>query len=231
MQTNYLGGVPRVSTERTALKRMISIGQPPLVHISKRIVIDGTKSRDWGHTGNLDVLRPGLLLGKATSGGKYSPSILGISQNAYTSGGTTITVTAAQAVEIARRVGTSGNLYYVGPPTAAGTVAVIGPIAFSAINTGTGAITTSTLGVNLIAGGFVCATDGTHLPVTVVGEDGGIKVTDETGTSADQDYYPPIAGGLQWGQLLPSGITDTSLIAWVKARLNDYCDFIYDNDF
>lgn len=183
-------------------------------------LISGTASRDSGNTGYLNVLRAGLLMGIISASGKYAPSILGISQNAYTSGGTEITVTAAQAVEIARRVGTSGNLRYVGPPSAAGTVAVISSIAFSAINTSTGVITTSTLGANLIAGGFVCATDGTHLPVTLTPPGTGKNVFDWTGAVQDIPFERmPIGGTIQSDQIIfwPS---DTSLRTWICDQLS-----------
>lgn len=179
-----------------------------------------SNSRDSGNTGYLSVLRPGLLMGKATSSGKYLPTILGISQNAYTSGGTTITVTAAQAVEIARRIGTSGNLTYVGPPSAAGTVAIISSVAFSAINTTTGAITVTSLGVNLIAGGFVCSTDGTHLPLTLIPPGAGMNVFDSLGNAQDTPYeHLPIGGTIESSQI-PYYPTDTSLIQWVKDQLS-----------
>lgn len=179
-----------------------------------------SNSRDSGNTGYVNVLRPGLLMGKQTSGGEYAPSILGISQNAYTSGGTTITVTAAQAVEIARRIGTSGNLTYVGPPSAAGTVAIISSVAFSAINTTTGAITVTSLGVNLIAGGFVCSTDGTHLPLTMIPPGSGVNVFDSLGNAQDTPFERlPIGGTIETSQI-PYYPTDTSLIQWVKDQLS-----------
>lgn len=179
-----------------------------------------SNSRDSGNTGYLSCLRAGLLMGKATSGGKYLPSILGISQNAYTSGGTTITVTAAQAVEIARRVGTSGNLTYVGPPAAAGTVAVISSVAFSAINTSTGAITVTSLGADLIAGGWVCSTDGTHIPLTLIPPGSGINVFDNFGNAQDTPFAQMPIGGTIDVASLPYWPTDTSLIQWVKDQLS-----------
>lgn len=170
-------------------------------------VIDGTNARDWSNTPYTYNLQPGLLMGKITSTpqngtssiGQYGATILGVSQNAYTSGGTSITVTAPQAVEIVRRIGTSGNLNYVGPPTTSGTNAVLGPIAFSAVNTTTGVITTSTLGANLIAGGFVTATDGSGVPNTFISddEDGqGRCVVDESLQVSISVPFPllPIAG-------------------------------------
>ncbi len=185
-------------------------------------IIDGANSRDSGNTGYLQVLRAGLLMGKASSGGKYRPSILGISQNAYTSGGTTITVTAAQAVEINRRIGASGNLTYIGPPSAAGTVAIISSVAYSAINTSTGAITVTSLGVNLIAGGFVCATDGTHLPLTFIPPGSGVDVFDQSlVTGIDVPFERmPIGGTIQSDQLLPAWPSDTSLQQWLCDQLS-----------
>lgn len=184
-------------------------------------LIDGANARDSGNTGYLNVLRPGLLMGKATSGGKYRPMILGVNQSAYTSGGTSLTVTAAQAVEINRRVGASGNLYHIGPPSAAGTVAILGPIAYSAINTSTGVITTSTLGANLIAGGFVCATDGTHLPLTFIPPGAGINVFDNLGNAQDTPYERlPIGGTIETTSQIPYWPTDTSLIQWLKDQLS-----------
>lgn len=183
-------------------------------------LIDGANSRDSGNTGYLNVLRPGLLMGKATSGGKYRPMILGVNQSAYTSGGTSLTVTAAQAVEIVRRVGSTGNLTYIGPPSAAGTVAIISSVAYSAVNTSTGVLTVTSLGANLIAGGLVCATDGTHLPLTMIPPGAGVNVYDSLGTAQDTPFERmPVGGTIEVAQI-PYWPTDTSLIQWMKDYLS-----------
>lgn len=183
-------------------------------------MIDGTKSRDSGNTGYLNVLRGGLIMGKITSGGKYAPMILGISQNAYTSGGTTITVTAAQAVEINRRIGASGNLTYIGPPTANGTNAIISSVAYSAINTSTGAITVTSLGVNLVAGALVVSTDGSGVPMTVIPPGAGINVFDSLGNAQDTPFERmPIGGTIEAGQL-PYWPTDTSIQQYLCDELS-----------
>lgn len=203
----------------------------PVLGLAGGKIIDGSKSRDPLNTGALSVLRPGVLMGKITASGKYAPSILGVTtgtnaQNgtAYTSGGTSIAVSAATAVEIARRVGTSGNLYFVGPPTASGTVAVLGPIAFSAINTTTGVITTATLGADLVIGSLVCAADGTHLPRTIIG-DGmggfGIPVVDPF-TQSDIDVpFPefPIGGTIISANII-NWPADASTKTWIFTKLN-----------
>lgn len=203
----------------------------PVLGLAGGKIIAGASSRDPLNTGALSVLRAGLLMGKITASGKYAPSILGVTtgtsaQNgtAYTSGGTSIAVSPATAVEIARRVGTSGNLYYVGPPSAAGTVAILGPIAFSAINTSTGIITTSTLGANLVIGSLVCAPDGTHLPLTIIG-DGmggfGIPVTDPmTGNDLDVPFPEFPVGGTLISANIINWPADASTKAWIFDKLN-----------
>lgn len=203
----------------------------PVLGLAGGKIIAGASSRDPLNTGAEHVLRAGVLMGKITASGKYAPSILGVTtgtgaQNgtAYTSGGTSIAVAPAVAVEIARRVGTSGNLYYVGPPSAAGTVAVLGPIAFSAINTTTGVITTATLGANLVIGSLVCAPDGTHIPMTIIG-DGfggfGVPVVDPmTNTSIDVPFPEfPIGGTLISANII-NWPADASTRTWIFDKLN-----------
>lgn len=193
-----------------------------------------SNSRDSGNTGYLNVLRPGLFMGKATSGGKYLPSFLGVNQSAYTSGGTSITVTAAQATEIVRRIGATGNLTYIGPPAAAGTVAIISSVAYSAVNTSTGVITVTSLGANLIAGGLVCSTDGTHLPLTMIPpRNAGINIFDPLGTAQDTPFEMMPVGGTIDVASLPYWPTDTSLITWLKNQLSasSYGKFVYSDSY
>ncbi len=85
-------------------------------------VIDGAESRDPDNTGDVNVLRPGLIMGKITSGGKYAPSILGIAGEALDGAETELTVAAGVVTELVRRVGSSGTFKLTGPDVAAGTV-------------------------------------------------------------------------------------------------------------
>jgi hypothetical protein len=228
--TTFSTGLPGVRTARTATQRRVLVTSEGSAYAPQSAVVNGALSRDTGHTGDLDILRCGMLMGRITTGGKLAPAVLGVTIGNYTSGGTSITVSAAEAVEIVRRVGSSGNLRYVGPPAAAGTVAVISSIAFSAVNTTTGVITVTSLGVNLFAGSFVCATDGSHLPVCVQGDEYGIKVTDQDGVNEDQPLAAALVGGyLDSSQLLPWP-ADASLRTWVMDRLRDSgCFFGYDH--
>lgn len=202
----------------------------PALWLAGGKIIDGSKSRDPLNTGAINILRPGLLMGKITASGKYAPSVFGVTtgtnaQNGtpYTSGGTSIAVSPATAVEIARRVGQSGNLTFTGPPSAAGTVAAITQ-AFSAINTTTGVITITSLGANLVIGSLVGPADGSQTPLTLIadGQNGfGLPVTDPM-TNADVDV--PFAEFPIGGTVISSNIinwpADTSTRAWIFNSLN-----------
>lgn len=225
-------GLPGVRGLKTATPRIVFRQVDLMGTLAQGRVIDGTKSRDSGNTGDTDRLRPGLLMGKVTSGGKLANSILGVLQSAYTSGGTELAVTPAQAVEIARRVGTSGTgtLKAIGPPSAAGTVAATS-ITFSAINTTTGVITVTSLGVNKIAGTYITAADGSETPITLIPDGWPIPVTDADGSSIDaQMPEVPVAGIIDPAQIVdwPS---DTSLIAWVKAALNAVGQYVFSDSY
>lgn len=196
--------------------------------------IDLAKTRDLTNVAQPLLLNPGLLMGLVTASKLWANSIIGINQSAYTSGGTSLTVTPAQAAEIVRRVGSTGSLLYIGPPAAAGTVAVLGPINYSAVNTGTGVITTTSLGANLIAGGFVAQNDGSAIPRSFIFDGYGLTGAISTTNLPAYAEWPdiPVAGKVYFDQLIPAP-TDTSLRAWVKAQLSTYSGgkFIFDEDF
>jgi hypothetical protein len=220
-------GLPGIRTNKAAGHRIIFRGGNDY-DLPGGKIIDGAKSRDTGNTGNLNILRAGLMMGKITASGKYAPSVIGITAGALSATGTTVTVSAAQAVEIVRRVGATGTLRFVGPPTAAGTVATFTET-YSAVNTTTGAITTSGLDADLIAGSFVCANDGTYLPLTFIDDGWGIQVTDIDGTDIDVPFAKvPIQGVVYASQILPAWPSDTSLRAWIRDQVNLAGKFQFD---
>ncbi|MGO8744622.1 MAG: hypothetical protein ACLQNE_01410 [Thermoguttaceae bacterium] len=92
------------------------------------------------------VLQAGMVMGKVTAAGsyqgQYAPSILGLLTQGYGGATTTICVAAATAAEIVRRIGSTGTLNLTGPIAAGGTVRTI-QAAYTAVNTGTGAVTLS----------------------------------------------------------------------------------------
>lgn len=213
-------GGPGAITARRATARKIFEGANLYFALPGGVLIDGTKSRDSGNTGDLDYLRAGLLMGRITSGLKWAPSILGVMTAAQVATDTSVTVSAAQAVEIVRRVGSSGTLTFTGPPTANGTV-VSFTETFSAVNQSTGVITVSALNADLVAGSFVLHNDGTENPRSFVGPGFPLKMTDQDGTSSSSVQWPnlPIGGTLNAADLL-YWPTDTSLQAWIIGKLN-----------
>lgn len=229
MAMNAIAGKPGTGTGVAATPIEIFYGSRPTgsdSFIPGPVTVDGTVSADAGNTPYVWVLRAGHMLGKDTTSGKYESSIIGICGGAaigtaYTSGGTTLTVSAATATEIVRRIGSSGTFNVIGPPSAAGTVATT-LTTFSAVNTTTGAITVTSLGVNKIAGSFIAGNDGSQIPTTVVCDQWGLKIIDALNTTRADVYDAELFAGkgiLNETLLLPVWPTDTSLQTYIKNGL------------
>ena len=137
MSDNFVTGTPGVKSTRTATPlRIIAGGTEALLAGGK--IIDGSESRDPGNTGNVDILRTGLLMGKRTANSLYAPSIIGTLGDAYDGAATEMNVlNTPEATEIVRRQGTTGTFKLTGPPSAAGTVRTE-TVEYSAVGEGTG---------------------------------------------------------------------------------------------
>jgi hypothetical protein len=109
--------------------------------------IAGDASRDPTNTTDVTVLQPGTIMGKIGTVvnslgtvGFYAPSILGLTSLALATGGTTLTVPAAVATEIARRCGATGSITITGAPAASGVVRTL-TVPYSAVGATTLTIT------------------------------------------------------------------------------------------
>ena len=112
------------------------------------LTIDTTKTRDVAASSdNSYHLRPGTLMGKITASGYYANCLIGITTGALAANGTSITISAAQAVELVRRQGSTGTFTLTGPPTANGTSRQ-STITYSAVDTTTGVVTITAPGTN-----------------------------------------------------------------------------------
>lgn len=226
--------LPGIGSDRTATPRKILRSDQGKILLPIGKIVSGAASRDPLNTGDLDVLRAGMLMGKITASGKYAPSIIGVLPSAHTSSGTTVTsmtIGAANAVELVRRIGSSGTFKLTGPPTAAGTVAVT-TVTFSAVNQTTGVVTISDIAVNKIAGSFIQPTDGSESPKAILANAYGLKVTDEDATSIDVEGAELLVGGFIDASQIVNYPTDTSLITYVQDTwLNAVGRFIFDDDF
>lgn len=189
-------------------------------------------SRDWNNPLLNTLLTPGLIMGKITSAvgnvpstdvGNYAPMILGITTANTASSGTSVTVSAAQALAIIARVGTSGTntISIVGPPSAGGTVAQQ-TLTFSAINTSTGVITVSATSAAYVLGSIIVATDGSQLPKGLLGgvEYGTPVVSPQGAAITAQMPRLHVAGQIKSANVpgLLSG--DASTVTYIKGLLN-----------
>jgi hypothetical protein len=170
-------GRPQVSTETLVAHRIVS-RQGFWTFLANGVMVDGAKCRDAGNSADsILTIRPGTLMGKVTSGGRYANSVIGLSTGALTNSGTTLTVSAAVATEIVRRIGASGTFKLTGPPTAAGVVRTV-TVTYSAVNTSTGDITITALGANEVQTiTFNAAATGGNMQLRVPLTDGTMEVT------------------------------------------------------
>ncbi len=216
-----VGGMPRIGSLKATSPRIIFRDGQVMWELSGGKVIDGSKSRDPDNVSAEYVLRPGLVMGKITSSGKYAPSILGTLNAAYTAGGTTLTVLARVVTEILRRIGSSGTLTIVGPPTAAGVVNRE-TVTFSAA-AGT-SITITALINSYVAGSYIMGADGSQAPVTLIPEKnagtGMVVVDSDLTTNLDTpfDWFP--IGGVIISANIINYPSDASLKTWLKTQLS-----------
>ena len=141
----YIIGLPGQRAPQTASPRIVFFSADRSWLPGGRF-IDGTKSRDTNNTPEIDRLQAGLLMGKVTSSGYYAN--WSIDQITVDFDGTSsLTLSAAGATELVRRVGSTGTVILTGPPTAAGTVRQLA-VAYTAVNTSTGVVTTTAANVN-----------------------------------------------------------------------------------
>ena len=92
---------PGYWTAKTFTPRLIRRNSMP-VYLDGGVLINAAYSGDASNTSNVDVLRPGTVMCKQSSGGKVPQLDLGQSTAPYADNDTTITVGAATATEIAR---------------------------------------------------------------------------------------------------------------------------------
>lgn len=174
------------------------------------IVVDGAKSRDIFNA-DTAYLQGGTLLGKITTGGLYRPTIVGVLGGAVSSGAgqTSVTITAASAVEIARLISVAGgnvSLKIVGPPSNGGTVAATAVTATAATGT---TLTVSSVTLPAITNGsYITLADGSETPLGFLNAMFAQRVTDYSGTSVNT----PVAKFCISGDIEVGGVDAFSVI-------------------
>lgn len=141
-------GIPGVGANALTLayRTMFTTDTGPGDFVPGGRLLDGAATRDPGSSRS-DECRAGLVLGKITATALLAAAIIGTSINALASTGTTVTLSAAEATELVRRQGATGTFTLTGPPAAAGVVRTL-TATYSAVNTTTGAVTITALGVD-----------------------------------------------------------------------------------
>ena len=216
MSDMLITGMPGISSERLAAFKRLFRGYSEF-WLSGGKFIDGVYSRDPSNTGNLNVLLPGVVMGKRTSGGAYAPAIIGRTNGAMANGDTTITVVAAVATEVIRRIGSTGTIKVTGPPTAAGVVRTL-TATFSAVGATT--LTITALGANEVQTmTFGAAASGGTLRLRVPKANGEFVLTDAiTWDGTDATFLSNIntaldaATGVTGGIVATGATPDTILI-------------------
>jgi hypothetical protein len=231
MATNVTG-LPGIQSTRTSTPRDIFIGGGGVQYASgKPIIINGTLSRDPDNTGNIDILRAGLMVSKIAATGLYATTCIGKTTAEYTAG-TSLTVGAAVVTELVRRVGSSGTFYIMGSHVASTNEDdVIGAelITYSAASGTT--ITITAAQRNYPSGSLIIPIDMVQVVnyaagivqlnnTFILSEKYGIRVTDDSGTAINQFFKPLIGGQINTSYIInyPSVALDA---LWLKGELRD----------
>lgn len=209
-------GTPGYKTPRTATPNDILAQGSQGRYASGYRVIDGSKGRDSGNSDTTTVLRGGMLMGKITSGGKYAPAVIGVSDVAYTSG-TSLSLLEATGDEVVRRIGSSGTFKITGPPTAAGTVRTL-TATFSAIaaaGSGHRVATITALGASQVDRiNFNLASTAGNLQLRVQKPDGTFATTANIAWNAtDATYLAAINSALDTTTGVAGSIVATAISA------------------
>lgn len=184
-------------------------------------ILDGSEARDVGNGDNTNVLRAGVILGKVTASDRLAPSIIGLLAAAHDTSEdtTTLTLTADQVTEIQRRIGASGKLNLIGPPTADGTV-VTEEVTYSAVASST-TLTIEATDADFAAGSIIAPNDGSETPLCVLADEYGVRVTDANGTDVDPYARRLAVAGILNTAKLVDWPTEASTLAWLKSQLQD----------
>lgn len=219
---NSITGLPGFRTERNATYRRIRRTSAGAQYEPGGVVIDGTYSGDAGNTGNVDVLRPGKLMVKKASGGIWRNFIIGKSTAAYVDNDTTITVGAATATEVARLIAAAGaavDLAFIGPPSAAGTVAATAISVTAASGT---TLTIADLNLAKVTDSLIALPTSAYTAGTFgfIDDGTGVKLSDQDGVRANQPYATLLTGGYIDESQIIDWPADTSTVTYLKGLLN-----------
>ncbi len=225
-------GTPGTQAKRTAVSRRILKDPNSAQFLPHGVFIDGSLSRDPTQgVGDEDVLRAGQTIGKVTATDRFATSIIGTILNAEIATATAIEVTVQVALELVRRIGTTGTFILNGPPAAAGVV-IQEVVTYTAVDTGTGIITVDATTAAFIAGSQILPEDGSEVILGLLNTEFGLDVTDIDNIDKNVDVAEVLIGGVVFFDKIINAPTDASLVADLKAQLRaNGTGFAFDDDF
>lgn len=232
--------LPGIGTERTATPINIFWSADHAVYIPGGRTIIGADSRDPLNTLNPEVLRAGMFMGMNSTSKKMAPAVIGTVYSDKTANNTSLIVSKATGDEIERRIGATGSIKFIGPATDTGAVVNSADVVYTgiAVSVDEGITRVITLASNsieaMVDGSWICDTDGTCIPICILNEPYGIKVTDANNVSIDVEGAALLIGGLMKSANLINWpvVGMTTLRAWIKAYLRaSGPGFAFDDDF
>lgn len=222
--------LPGIGTTYTAAFRTVLKTETGAMYLPGGMIIDGSQTRDITNTGYEYVIQAGMIFGRQ-SNGLLAPSIIGKVSTTANASATSITLTAASAVELARRIGTSGDFIAYAIDSTNGQV-IQEAVRFSAVNTTTGVVTVEAIQNAIPANSLIAPNDSSRLPVCILGDGSGISVYDALNTAIDVQLAKPlIAGFVDASQLYLWPSTSDELRRFLKDLINKTCNFIFDDNF
>jgi hypothetical protein len=217
-------GKPGVLGTYTATPRDVFYsGADRAAFIAAPVTVDGNLTSCPSNAPYVFEILAGTLMGRVTSSKKFANSVIGLSSAALTTSATTLQTDVNTAAEIVRRVGGNGTLHLTGPATAGGNVTTQS-VTYSAVNAATGNITITATGTAAVAGSLIQPTDGSDAILTMVGDQYGIKVTDQVNVNRVDVFDPKLllGGGTINVGMIVNYPSDSSLKAYVKNAIKAF---------
>jgi hypothetical protein len=220
MLTNITGKPGALTTYVAQPRELFYSSRADAKFLPGPLTVDGTLSGNATNAPYTWLLFAGMPVGRVTSTGKYATSLLGATTSATAASATTVQTDVNTAAEIVRRIGTTGTFKLTGPPAADGTVATQ-VVTYSAVNTGTGAITCSAASAAAVSGSLIQPTDGSEVIITLIADTWGLKVIDALNSTRLDVFDPELwaGGGIVNTGMIVNYPADPSLKAWLKSSI------------
>ena len=235
-------GLPRLMSGDTVAFRSVLRSEEGKVFLPGTRIIHGSGSRDLGNSGDTNVLRSGILMGMDTTSKKFEPSFVAFLTAAASSGDLSLNIGTTAAVEVARRIGASGDIKIVGPSgtVAHGDMTYVSTGHYTSISGNLIVLSADGALRDFVVGSLIADSNGVHTPKAILPDGTGILVTSGDSTSIDVQFPQVLVGGvLDESQLITHqgfssefGYGNTQIKNFLKAELRTHgIGLMFDGDF